>query len=143
MRRTSADQPYANNTSSPLRPGTACVASWPGIYETARRRLVRHAHGQQTSAAMVFPPKVTQCSGEHSPIPKEEGLQGECWCWALYGERRPSGCKWFAIWIQNIHRAMECGANLHVYFREDFVVEERQQASRASAKKISAERKCE
>ncbi|CAK9046475.1 unnamed protein product [Durusdinium trenchii] len=79
-----------------------------------------HAHGQQTSAAMVFPPKVTQCSGEHSPIPKEEGLQGECWCWALYGERRPSGCKWFAIWIQNIHRAMECGANLHVYFREGF-----------------------
>ncbi|CAK9018611.1 Uncharacterized protein SCF082_LOCUS14158, partial [Durusdinium trenchii] len=101
-------------------PGTACVASWPGIYATAWHYLAMRARGGQTSAAVVFLPKGTQHYGKHYPIPKEEGLQGECWCFALYGEKKEWGCQWWSVWIENVYRAMVCGAVLHVYYCEGF-----------------------
>ena len=99
-----------------LRPGTACIASWPGLYATAWHYLARQAQGGQTSAAVVFLPEGTQYYGNHCPIPVEEGLCGACWCFALYGEEKEWGCQWWSVWIENIHKATQYGAVLHVYF---------------------------
>lgn len=100
------------------RPGTACIASWPGLYATAWHYLARRAQGAQTSAAVVFMAEGTQLYGKHCPIPEEEELHGACWCFPLYGEEKEWGCKWWEVWIQNVHMAMACGAVLHVYFWE-------------------------
>ncbi|CAK9074540.1 unnamed protein product [Durusdinium trenchii] len=100
------------------KPGTACIASWPGLYATAWHYLARRAQGAQTSAAVVFMAEGTQLYGKHCPIPEEEELHGACWCFPLYGEEKEWGCKWWEVWIQNVHMAMACGAVLHVYFWE-------------------------
>ena len=98
-----------------------CVASWPGKYEAAWDRLVQSSREGETSAAVVFLPEGTPSYGEHSPIPAEEHIAGECWCIPIYGERKPWGCRWWEKWINNIEKAHACGAQLEVYYFEKSV----------------------
>ena len=48
-----------------------------------------------------------------------EHLEGRCWCTHLYGEEKPWGCRWFSRWKANIEEAVDCGAELQVYFCQD------------------------
>ena len=96
--------------------GKPCITSWPGKYATAWDCLVDSAREGETSAAVVFLPEGTKEFGKHSTIPPSEGLAGDCWCTPLYGEQKPWGCKWWALWIENVEKAVQCGAELHVYF---------------------------
>ncbi|CAE6953478.1 unnamed protein product [Symbiodinium sp. KB8] len=96
--------------------GKPCITSWPGKYATAWDCLVESAREGETSAAVVFLPEGTKEFGKHSTIPHSEGLAGECWCTPLYGEQKPWGCKWWALWIGNVEKAVQVGAELHVYF---------------------------
>ncbi|CAE7751958.1 unnamed protein product [Symbiodinium sp. CCMP2456] len=98
-------------------PGAACVVSWPGKYATAWDHLVASARGR-TSAAVVFLPENTKNFGKHSPIPRREGIDGQCWCMPLYGEEKPWGCRWWALWIENVEKAVQHRAELQVYFFE-------------------------
>ncbi|CAE7716536.1 unnamed protein product [Symbiodinium necroappetens] len=98
-------------------PGDACVVSWPGKYATAWDHLVASAPGQ-TSAAVVFLPEGSKNFGKHSPIPRREGIDGRCWCMPLYGEEKAWGCRWWALWIENVERAVQHRAELQVYFFE-------------------------
>ncbi|CAE7759993.1 unnamed protein product [Symbiodinium necroappetens] len=97
-------------------PGKACVVSWPGKYATAWDHMVASARAGQTSAAVVFLPEGTKNFGKHSRIPTREGLDGRCWCEPLYGEKKPWGCRWWALWIQNVEAAVKHRAELQVYF---------------------------
>ena len=97
-------------------PGKPCITSWPGKYATAWDCLVDSAREGETSAAVVFLPEGTKEFGKHSTIPHSEGLAGDCWCTPLYGEQKPWGCRWWAVWVENVERAVQCGAELHVYF---------------------------
>ncbi|CAE7561004.1 unnamed protein product [Symbiodinium sp. CCMP2592] len=96
--------------------GKPCITSWPGKYATAWDCLVESARVGETSAAVVFLPEGTKEFGKHSNIPNSEGLVGDCWCTPLYGEQKPWGCRWWALWIENVEKAVQCGAELHVYF---------------------------
>ena len=96
--------------------GKPCITSWPGKYATAWDCLVESARKGETSAAVVFLPEGTKQFGKHSTIPHSEGLAGDCWCTPLYGEQKPWGCKWWALWIGNVEKAVQVGAELHVYF---------------------------
>ena len=96
--------------------GKPCITSWPGKYATAWDCLVESAREGETSAAVVFLPEGTKEFGKHSNIPHSEGLVGDCWCTPLYGEQKPWGCKWWALWIENVEKAVQFGAELHVYF---------------------------
>ena len=96
--------------------GKPCITSWPGKYATAWDCLVESAREGETSAAVVFLPEGTKEFGKHSSIPHSEGLAGDCWCTPLYGEQKPWGCKWWAVWVENVEKAVQVGAELHVYF---------------------------
>ncbi|CAE7239200.1 unnamed protein product [Symbiodinium sp. CCMP2456] len=96
--------------------GKPCITSWPGKYATAWDCLVESAREGETSAAVVFLPEGTKEFGRHSNIPHSEGLEGDCWCTPLYGEQKPWGCRWWALWIENVEKAVRFGAELHVYF---------------------------
>ncbi|CAE7495782.1 unnamed protein product [Symbiodinium sp. CCMP2592] len=115
--RTKEQTIVFEGTVSPER-GKACVVSWPGKYATAWDHLVESARGGQTSAAVVFLPEGTPHYGQHVRIPGSERLEGECWCTPLYGEKRDWGCLWWALWMENVERAVRYGAELHVYFFE-------------------------
>ena len=95
-----------------------CVVSWPGKYESAWERLVESSRDRGLSAAVVFLPEGSEHFGSHDPIPDEEALEGECWCIPLYGEKKPWGCRWWTLWIANIEKAVEYGAELKVFFFE-------------------------
>ena len=95
-----------------------CVCSWPGKYESAWDILVESTHETRLSAAVVFLPEGSEHFGSHDPIPPAEALEGECWCIPLYGEKKPWGCRWWTHWIANIEKAVECGAELNVFFFE-------------------------
>lgn len=96
--------------------GRPCVCSWPGKYASAWDALVQFSRNGDLSAAVVFLPQGSENFGSHDPIPKAEGIEGDCWCDPLYGEKKPWGCRWWSKWIANIELAMKEGANLHVYF---------------------------
>jgi hypothetical protein len=96
--------------------GRPCVCSWPGKYASAWDALVQFSRNGDLSAAVVFLPQGSESFGSHDPIPKAEGIEGDCWCDPLYGEKKPWGCRWWSKWIANIELAMKEGANLHVYF---------------------------
>ena len=93
--------------------GRPCICSWPGRYESAWDKLVERT---ETSAATVFLPRFAPSYGQHSRIPKSERLDGECWCTALYGSRKPWGCKWWTFWTANVEKAVRHGVELQVYF---------------------------
>ena len=76
----------------------ACVCSWPGKYESAWQTLVDRSHDGQISAAVVFLPKGSPNFGRHDPIPSSEALWGDCWCFPLYGEQKPWGCRWWTLY---------------------------------------------
>ena len=97
----------------------ACVCSWPGKYESAWQTLVDKSHDGQISAAVVFLPKGSPNFGRHDPIPTSEGLWGDCWCFPLYGEQKPWGCRWWTLWAANIEKAVRCGVELQVFFFEN------------------------
>eukprot|EP00435_Cladocopium_sp_Y103_P014475 s2935_g3.t1 len=98
-------------------PGTGkCVCSWPGKYESAWDALVTGSRSGNISAAVVFLPEGSMHFGSHDVIPKEEKLQGRCWCVPLYGERKEWGCRWWTKWIANIETAHREGAEMEVYF---------------------------
>ena len=97
----------------------ACVCSWPGKYESAWQTLVDKSHDGQISAAVVFLPKGSPNFGRHDPIPTSEGLWGDCWCFPLYGEQKPWGCRWWTLWSANIEKAVHCGVELQVFFFEN------------------------
>ena len=97
----------------------ACVCSWPGKYESAWQTLVDRSHDGQISAAVVFLPKGSPNFGQHDPIPSAEALWGDCWCFPLYGERKPWGCRWWTLWAANIEKAVRCGVELQVFFFEN------------------------
>ncbi|OLQ04944.1 hypothetical protein AK812_SmicGene11917 [Symbiodinium microadriaticum] len=92
-----------------------CVCSWPGKYESAWDAMVRSS---ETSAAVVFLPKGSELFGICDPIPAKEGLEGDCWCIPLYGEKKPWGCRWWTNWIENVDEAVKYGAKLQVYYFE-------------------------
>ena len=96
--------------------GRPCVCSWPGKYESAWDALVESCQKGKTSAAVVFLPQGTKFFGSHDPIPKSEKLEGKCWCFPLYGEEKPWGCRWWTHWIVNIKKAVQYGAELQVYY---------------------------
>jgi len=95
-----------------------CVCSWPGKYESAWDMLVESSRERGLSAAVVFLPEGSEHFGGHDPIPHEEALEGDCWCIPLYGEKKPWGCRWWTLWIANIEKAVEYGAELNVFFFE-------------------------
>ena len=97
----------------------ACVCSWPGKYESAWQTLVDQSHDGQISAAVVFLPKGSPNFGRHDPIPSSEALWGDCWCFPLYGEQKPWGCRWWTLWAANIEKAVRCGVELQVFFFEN------------------------
>ena len=97
----------------------ACVCSWPGKYESAWQTLVDRSHDGQISAAVVFLPKGSPNFGRHDPIPSSEALWGDCWCFPLYGEQKPWGCRWWTLWAANIEKAVRCGVELQVFFFEN------------------------
>ena len=97
----------------------ACVCSWPGKYESAWQTLVDRSHDGQISAAVVFLPKGSPNFGRHDPIPSSEALEGDCWCFPLYGEQKPWGCRWWTLWAANIEKAVRCGVELQVFFFEN------------------------
>lgn len=104
-----------------VRAGRPCVCSWPGKYESAWDALVQSSREGDLSAAVVFLPKGSRLFGVHEKIPWYEVLRGEfnrCWCTHLYGERKPWGCKWWSLWVQNIEEAVRKKAELQVYFFE-------------------------
>ncbi|CAE6948474.1 unnamed protein product [Symbiodinium sp. CCMP2592] len=96
--------------------GRACVCSWPGKYAGAWDALVDASVDGEISAAVVFLPDGTEEYGVHDAIPPHEHLEGKCWCTVLYGEEKPWGCRWFSRWKANIEEAVDCGAELQVYF---------------------------
>ncbi|CAE7479017.1 unnamed protein product [Symbiodinium sp. CCMP2456] len=65
------------------------------------------------SAAVVF---LRDDIPEHVAIPLEEEIPGDCWCYALFGQQKQCGCRWFSIWTQNVDEAVKQGAQLHVYY---------------------------
>ena len=95
-----------------------CVCSWPGIYESAWDVLVQSSREGDLSAAVVFLPEGSRLFGVHDPIPLAEALEGDCWCIPLYGEKKPWGCRWWTLWVQNIEEAVQHGHELMVYFFE-------------------------
>ena len=95
-----------------------CVCSWPGKYESAWDSLVKSTRDRGLSAAVVFLPEGSEHFGSHDPIPPAEALEGDCWCIPLYGEKKPWGCRWWTLWIANIEKAVEYGAELLVFFFE-------------------------
>ena len=95
-----------------------CVCSWPGKYESAWDALVQSSREGGMSAAVVFLPKGSQHYGSHDSIPRAEGLEGDCWCTPLYGEKKPWGCRWWTLWVANIEKAVQEGAELMVFFFE-------------------------
>ena len=97
----------------------ACVCSWPGKYESAWQTLVDRSHDGQISAAVVFLPKGSPNFGRHDPIPSSEALWGDCWCFPLYGEQKPWGCRWWTLWAANVEKAVRCGVELQVFFFEN------------------------
>ena len=98
------------------QPGAPCICSWPGKYASAWDELVQSSLNGETSAAVVFLPPGCRQFGIHENIPSSEGLEGECWCIPLYGERKNWGCRWWTEWMKNIETARRYGAELHVYF---------------------------
>ena len=98
--------------------GEPCVCSWPGKYESAWDALVQKSRGREVSAAVVFLPEGTQRFGKHDRIPRKHKLPGKCWCFPLYGEKKPWGCRWWTLWIANIEKAVREGAELQVYYFE-------------------------
>ena len=97
--------------------GGPCVASWPGKYESAWDSLVTGGRKGNISAAVVFLPKGSKDFGRHAPIEtEEEGLEGSCWCFPLYGEKKVWGCTWWTKWMQNIDMAVHRGGELEVYY---------------------------
>ena len=98
------------------QPGAPCVCSWPGKYASAWDELVQRSLNGETSAAVVFLPPGCKQFGIHENIPSSEGLEGECWCIPLYGEKKKWGCRWWTEWMKNIETARRYGAELHVYF---------------------------
>ena len=101
--------------------GRPCVCSWPGKYEAAWASLVSASREGDVSTAVVFLPDGTENFGKHDQIPEHEGLNGTCWCVPLYGEEKPWGCRWWSHWIANIEEAVNCGAELEVYYFVDHV----------------------
>ena len=95
-----------------------CVCSWPGKYASAWDILVESTRDRGLSAAVVFLPEGSEHFGSHDPIPPAEALEGECWCIPLYGEKKPWGCRWWTLWIANIEKAVEYGAEINVFFFE-------------------------
>ena len=94
-----------------------CVCSWPGKYESAWDALVQSSRSHTVSAAVVFLPAGSRDFGRHDRIPRKHGpLPGKCWCFPLYGERKPWGCRWWTLWIANIEKAVHQGAELQVFY---------------------------
>ena len=100
--------------------GCHTVSSWPGKYERAWDALVAGSRDYGAiSAAVVFLPEGSRDFGQHDSIPIRadlRDLKGTCWCTALYGERKPWGCRWWTRWIANVERAVELGCTLEVYY---------------------------
>ena len=90
-------------------------------YEGAWDTMVATAREGNVSAAVVFLPDGTPEFGKHSRIPQNEPFTGPCWCEPLYGGKKPWGCRWFALWIQNVEEAVKSGAVLEVYFFANMV----------------------
>ena len=57
---------------------------------------------KRLSAAVVFLPNLTTNFGQHGE---------ECFCIEMYGEKKPWGCRWFAIWRQHIETALTTTTN--------------------------------
>ena len=96
-----------------VRGSQPCVCSWPGKYESAWNVLVKSNDYGKISAAVVFLPEGSKDFGQHCDSP-----EGCCWCVPLYGERKPWGCMWWTLWMANIEKAVDQGAELEVYFFE-------------------------
>ncbi|CAE7424054.1 unnamed protein product [Symbiodinium sp. CCMP2456] len=82
--------------------GLECVCSWPGKYESAWDVMVTASRRGAVSAAVVFLPEGSEHFGCHDRIATRHGLQGECWCAPLYGEKKFWGCRWWSKWISNV-----------------------------------------
>lgn len=115
VKRSAADATIVFH-GSVLEGDVPCICSWPGIYVSAWDALVHASKDGELSAAVVFLPEGSQDYGKHDSIPEEEQLNGDCWCEALYGERKPWGCHWWTKWISNIEKAHQEGAEMLVYY---------------------------
>ena len=118
IRETTACQTLKFNGNVIPDRSKPCVCSWPGKYEAAWQHLVDRSYNGQISAAVVFLPKGSRNFGQHDSIPSSEGLEGNCWCWPLYGKQKPWGCRWWSLWVENIEKAVCCGVELQVFFFE-------------------------
>ena len=92
-----------------------------GKYESAWQTLVDRSHDGQISAAVVFLPKGQRFSKFRTAwcYPLLRVFVGDCWCFPLYGEQKPWGCRWWTLWAANIEKAVRCGVELQVFFFEN------------------------
>jgi hypothetical protein len=97
--------------------GASNIASFPGKYgPSGWGKAVASAKDEflDLSVSCVFLPNRSSLGfGEHALNPD---IPGECFCAALYGERKPWGCQWFREWIDNIEQAVALEHRLQVYF---------------------------
>ncbi len=63
------------------------------------------------STACVFLPAGSVRHGRHTP---DEESAGRCFCYALYGEPKPWGCRWFNLWRKQVDQAQKMGLKLMV-----------------------------
>jgi hypothetical protein len=82
--------------------GIPCVASFPGKYEKEWNSVTKLSSNSlaKRSAACVFLPMHAPRFGKHTI--DDERVDGECFCYTLYGKQKAWGCSWFTEWRTNL-----------------------------------------
>jgi hypothetical protein len=110
--------------------------------------MIAMAKADTISAAVVFLPENTQSYGAHSyagdsnsppPPSMEESIDladaagggsrltedqhngSLCLCHQLYGEKKPWGCSWFALWCDHIKKAVSLNQRLQIFYQAGYV----------------------